>query len=566
MKRALKLKLVPIYIITAVLFSLVCACTAAALILSGADTGILLWFVPVMLLLCTAWVVTSTIIVRRIRERFSESFDHVLSAFAKEDVEALKSINGGDPLPEQLSRWVLEQSELSDKARRNTAAISAEVETSSEIFWQITSKGCTCRYGEYWERNYGYTTLNGSSDIRNHILPADLPELERAVKNVQKGVSNSFETIVGLMLTPQKTVTVRIRGKGVADSSDSEKRAVVGTVQDIDVEAELESKLETEQIKSHFLAESSRDVIYEVDVPENKLVSLNTDNSGDLFGLGSMGDFDGERRPYWENIHPDYREGFIDRFFDYNHMMIMPERIMTYEYRIRNKSGDYIWVEHKAQVTAHKNNRVEKVIGSIVNINETKGKELDLHFKSECDSLTGALLKSALGKQYAEGLSKGNKQALVLLNINRFRLINSQFGHEFGDMVLRRFVAILWENQKGRCIVGRADDDKFIVGMLLADEKDHPESQIAKLLPVFSEPMKINNKTINITFSASGSIPSSETSFEEAFEQAEKALEVCKSINQLYNNSFMMYDSETEKQFEQLSHNESEQDNQQDSQ
>ncbi|MBD5104597.1 MAG: sensor domain-containing diguanylate cyclase [Ruminococcaceae bacterium] len=566
MKRALKLKLVPIYILTAVLFSLVCACTAAALILSGADTGVLLWFVPLMLVLCTAWAIISTIIVRKIRERFSESFDHVLSAFAKEDVEALKSINGGDPLPEQLSRWILEQSELSDKARRNTAAISAEVETSSEIFWRITGKSCTCRYGEYWERNYGYINLNGSSDIRNHIRPADLPELERAVKNVLDGVSSSFETVAGLMLTPQKTVTVRIRGKGVADSSDSGKRVVVGTAHDIDIEADLESKLETEQIKSRFLAESAKDVIYEVDVPENKLVSLNPEISGDLFGMGSMGDFDGERRPYWENIHPDYREGFIDRFFDYNHMMIMPERMMTYEYRIRNKSGDYIWVEHKAQVTAYRNNRVEKVIGRIVNINETKGKELDLHFKSECDSLTGALLKSALGKQYAEGLSRGSTQALVLININRFRLINSQFGHEFGDVVLRRFVAILWENQKGKCIVGRADDDKFIVGMLLVDEKDHPESQIAKLLPVFSEPLKINNKTVNITFSASGSIPSSETSFEEAYEQAEKALEVCKSVNRLYNNSFMMYDSETEKQFEQLSHDESAQDDQQDSQ
>ena len=559
MKKALKLKLVPIYIFTAVLFSLVCACTAAALLVSGADTSVLLWFVPLMLLLCITWTVLSTITFRKIRERFSDSFDSVLSAFPKEDVEALKSINGGDPLPEQLSRWISEQSELSGMARRNTALISAEVEVSNEIFWRISDDGCNLRYGEYWERTYGYTTLNSSTDIRNHILPQDLPELKRAIKNVRDGVAGHFNVVAGLVLTPQKNITVRIKGKAITDGGA--KKTVVGTIQDIGGEAELENKLESEQIKSRFLAESARDVIYEVDVPENKLVSLNPDLSEDLFGLGSMGDFDGERRPYWENIHPDYREGFVDRFFDYNHMMIMPEHAMTYEYKIRNKSGDYIWVEHKAQVTAQRNNKVEKVIGRITNINENKGKELDLHFKSECDSLTGALLKSALGKQYDESLSAGNKQALVLLNINRFRLINSQYGYEFGDLVLRKFVAILWENQKGKCIVGRTDDDTFIIGMLLVDEKDHPESQIAKLTPHFSEPVKINNKIVNITFSASGSVPSQETSFTEAFDQADKALKVCKAVNQAYNNSFLMYGNDTEKQFEQLLNSDSTQEN-----
>ncbi|MCM1055425.1 MAG: sensor domain-containing diguanylate cyclase [Bacteroides sp.] len=552
MKKALRLKLVPIYILTAVLFSLVCACTAIAIIVSGADTGALLWFVPLMAAICAAWIVLSTAAVSRIRKRFSDSFDSVLSVFSQEDVEALKSLNGGDPLPEQLSRWISEQSEISGKARHNIAVVSADVKVCNEIFWRIADDGCVFRYGEYWEKNYGYTTLNSSTDIRHHICPQNLPELERAVKSIQGGANSGFELVSRLMLTPQKSITVRIRGNRV-EGSDGSLKTIVGVIQDIDTEAELEGRLESEQIKSRFLAESAKDVIYEVDVPENRLVSLNPDLASELLGFGSMGDFDGERRPYWENIHPDYREGFVDRFFDYNHMMIMPERIMTYEYKIRNKSGDYIWVEHKAQVTACRNNKVEKVIGRIVNINENKGKELDLHFKSECDSLTGSLLKSALGKQYDEALASGSKQAVVLININRFRLINSQYGYEFGDFVLRKFVAILWENQKGKCIVGRADDDTFVIGMLAANEKDHPESQIAKLLPIFSKPMKIENKTLNITFSASGSEPSAETGFAEAYEQAEKALKVCKATNQAYNNSFLLYGSETEEQLERLS-------------
>lgn len=537
---------------TAVLFSVVCASVSIAVLAGGVSAGVLMWFIPLMMALCAAWAILSTVVVRKIRKQFSDSFDQVLSAFAKEDTEALKSINGGDPLPEQLSRWVAEQSRLSDEARRNTLAVAAEVEVSSEIFWRITENGCSLRYGEYWNKNYGYITLNSSNDIRSHVCAEHLPELERGIKNIQEGIIKCFDIVVGLMISPHKTVMVRIKGNAVDNRGYDEQRPVAGTVHDIDAESELEHELECEQVKTRFLTHCVKDVIYEVDVAENKLSSLNPDVASDTFGMGDMADFDGERRPYWENIHPDYREGFVDRFFDYNHMMIMPEHMMTYEYRIRNKAGDYIWVEHKAQVTAHRGNKVEKVIGRIANINESKGMELDLHFKSVCDSLTGALLKSALGSQYDDSLKEGHRQALVLLNINRFRFINSQYGYEFGDIVLRKFVEVLWSHQKGKCIIGRADDDTFIIGMLAVNENDHPESQVAKLFPMFSEPLTINNKILNITFSAASSAPSSETPFNQAFEQADKALRVCKAVNQVYNNSHMMYSEEVEKRLEEI--------------
>lgn len=140
----------------------------------------------------------------------------------------------------------------------------------------------------------------------------------------------------------------------------------------------------------------------------------------------------------------------------------------------------------------------------------------------------------------------------MLLNINRFRFINNQYGYEFGDMVLRKVTELLWTNQKGKCIIGRADDDTFIIAMLSVTEKDHPDSQIVKLLPVFSEPIKINSTYINITFSAASSIPSSETHFNEAFDQAEKALKVCKSVNQVYSNSHLAYGAETEEKLKAL--------------
>ena len=131
MKKALILKLAPIYILTAALFSAICVGVASVLILGGVKADVLIWFVPLMMVFCVAWAVFCTVIIRKIRRQFSDSFDQVLSAFVKEDTDALMSINGGDPLPEQLARWVAEQSGLFDEARRNNIAIASEVEVSS---------------------------------------------------------------------------------------------------------------------------------------------------------------------------------------------------------------------------------------------------------------------------------------------------------------------------------------------------------------------------------------------------------------------------------------------------
>lgn len=550
MKKALNLRLAPIYILTAVLFSLICGGTALILILNGVDRGFLVWYIPVVAFLLLLWSVFCGVFISKIQQKFDAAFDKVLTAFSPEDVKGVKSLNGGDPTPEQLSRWVCEQRELTKRSKEQSFAISAEVSVCCEIFWRITEDICILRYGDYWQRNYGFNTLNQSNDIRNHICEKDREAFENAVKSVREGHARSFEIVLGLQLSPQRIVKVRARGCRV--ESDSQEDAVAGTIQDISFESELEEELQSLRIKNQFILRCAKDMLYEVDVPENKLVSLNPALSTEILGFGSLSDFDGGRRPYWTNIHPDNREGFVDRFFNYNHMMIMPDHTMTYEYRVKNKKGDYIWVEHQAQVISYSGDSVKKVIGRITNINSAKTAEINSMYTTECDSLTGALLKTPLGMQYDAALKEGNVQAIVLLNVNRFRIVNDQYGYDFGNMVMRKFVTILWENQKGRCIVGRGNDDTFIIGMLKVDEKDYPQTQIDKLLPKFAEPLTVDGKLINITFSAGASEPSEETDFEEAYRQADTALKVCKSTNQAYNNSFLQYSNEVEAQYENI--------------
>ncbi|MEA2633748.1 MAG: hypothetical protein QOH92_515 [Chloroflexota bacterium] len=62
---------------------------------------------------------------------------------------------------------------------------------------------------------------------------------------------------------------------------------------------------------------------------------------------------------------------------------------------------------------------------------------------------------------------KGTSLALVFLDIDRFKLINDQFGHEEGDRALRELSAVLLHTFRRSDVVARLGGDEFIV--LMAD-------------------------------------------------------------------------------------------------
>lgn len=547
-KKALNLSLVPIYILIAVLYILNCASAVLAAIIRKADYSILYWSIPAITIVFVLFAIGSTIFFRKLKARFDNSFDIVLSSYSSEKTEALKTLNDGDPTPEQLSQWVEEQSQITRDARWLISVAMAAVENSSEIFWWIYGDNSKYYFGDYWSKTYGYNVLGSNSDIRRVFTEVTLADFNGALHKLQEGVSASFNIMGDIRLNSHKTVRVRITAK-ILDIEDSHG-VIVGTLHNMEEEDNLLKELESAHIIENFLIRSRRDVIYKVDLPENKLKTLTPKSAKELFGYGDLQDFDGGRRPYWHMIHPDYREGFVDRFYNYNHMMMMPEHRMTYQYKIKTMEGSYIWVEHQAQVTSYRDGVVKGVIGRITDISEAKSKEMESLNQANYDSLTGAMVFSAVKKLFdKEALSLKQPRAILLFNINRFRFINNEYGYDFGNLVLRYFVCALWDSGRTRCQVGRVDSDTFVMVLLQADSDDIAKIQIESLFEKFNETLEVEGKMVNITISASASEVSEDAGFSELYHQAEKAMKVCKAANSPFANSYAIYDSNVEIQY-----------------
>jgi diguanylate cyclase (GGDEF)-like protein len=119
--------------------------------------------------------------------------------------------------------------------------------------------------------------------------------------------------------------------------------------------------------------------------------------------------------------------------------------------------------------------------------------------------------------------------SVLLLDIDSFKQINDQYGHQAGDFVLREFSRVL-TMQHDSCFVGRYGGEEFLI--LLPDTSDFKASQSAERLRYVIESTTImleNKNEIPVTVSIGVATSSSfnETSH-ELISLADKALYAAK--------------------------------------
>jgi diguanylate cyclase (GGDEF)-like protein len=91
------------------------------------------------------------------------------------------------------------------------------------------------------------------------------------------------------------------------------------------------------------------------------------------------------------------------------------------------------------------------------------------------DSLTGLLNRRALAEHLTRAAAHARRRdeplSLMMIDLNRFKETNDQFGHEAGDQVLRAFADCMRDALRADDIYGRWGGDEFLVALPATDRK-----------------------------------------------------------------------------------------------
>ncbi len=215
------------------------------------------------------------------------------------------------------------------------------------------------------------------------------------------------------------------------------------------------------------------------------------------------------------------------------------------ETRMASAQGRYLWCRIRASALRSESGAVEKVVGIIINIDAEKQAEILLQNRAERDSLTKLLNKNA-GRKYVEdylsrhpGSADG---ALLIIDLDNFKLVNDQFGHLFGDAVLTKASREIEKMFRSQDIVSRIGGDEFMVLMKGVTQRPLVEDRCKRLLEIFQNIFRKQNHKLPLGCSIGVAMsPENGSSYPELFSRADRALYRAKAEGK---NGYWFYDSQ----------------------
>ena len=119
---------------------------------------------------------------------------------------------------------------------------------------------------------------------------------------------------------------------------------------------------------------------------------------------------------------------------------------------------------------------------------ERHAQERVLRRQASYDALTGVLNRSQLRSHLIRAISHAKRGqslgAVLLLDIDDFKMVNDRFGHHVGDAVLKELAARLSSVVRVGDSVGRIGGDEFVVVLEQTDTPEHAMAVARKMLEI----------------------------------------------------------------------------------
>ena len=230
-------------------------------------------------------------------------------------------------------------------------------------------------------------------------------------------------------------------------------------------------------------------------------------------------------------VHPDdagMLEYYMHRIY-HNHPAQRRHNHLSARLRLRStKRPRWVWSEIHL-VTYYQGQRPMVAFGNIRNIQAEKLWQERIFRRANTDEMTGLLSKSAAKTRIRTALRKMCPQkdaaTLLIIDADDFKAVNDNFGHLFGDAVLREVGQAINKNFRHSDIKGRIGGDEFVVllpGMASAEIlQRHCLGLCRRLYRVFHNQGKSQSFSISV---GAAQYPIHGESYTELFSHADHAL------------------------------------------
>ncbi|WP_318614919.1 diguanylate cyclase domain-containing protein [Sporosarcina sp. YIM B06819] len=286
---------------------------------------------------------------------------------------------------------------------------------------------------------------------------------------------------------------------------------IIGVVKDITTEklAQLDSeiswnKLVESEKQFRIIAENAQDVIALIN--EKLAYTYVSPSSNEVYGFDSF-EYIG-KSAIW-HVHPEdisrLEQGFIE--------VLLGAKTSSLRLRIKHKVDGWLWSELKVTPVNDKWNNFKHMVMIIRDVTLQKKNEDQLEYFAYHDFLTELpnrrLFTDRLQTKLDHFRDSGKGFAVCLLDIDHFKNINDQFGHEVGDCVIREFGKRLSGNIGKDAMAARLGGDEFVLLLPNVGTEELAQKTAMAVKSAMKEPWSMRHKMLHVTTSMGISLVSS---------------------------------------------------------
>ena len=204
------------------------------------------------------------------------------------------------------------------------------------------------------------------------------------------------------------------------------------------------------------------------------------------------------------------------------------------EHRVFCKDGSWKWVLSRGMVISRDaQGKPLRMIGTHTDISQRKAAEATIWQQAHFDSLTGLpnrrLLRERLSQEMKKCRRDGQKLALLLIDLDRFKEVNDTLGHDRGDQLLSEAATRIRRCLREVDTVARMGGDEFMVIVTELSDPADLEGVLPKLLNTLGKAFQLGLDQVFISASIGVTLyPSDAQNSEGLFKNADQALYVAK--------------------------------------
>lgn len=375
---------------------------------------------------------------------------------------------------------------------------------------------CVEEWNPAAERIYGYTRAEA---LGRHAFDLIIPESARAYalevwnKLLERCGGEHAKNIN--ITKDGRTIVCEWYNSPLVDPS-GKVIGVASLVEDVTERERMQDALRDSEQRFYLAVQGSNDAIWDWDLRTDKIYFsprwteiLGGEVPQELLGIDCWQSFVLEEdHPHFQSVLERHLAGESEQF--------------SVEFRVtRQSDASLLWIHCRGVAIRDGSGTPVRLAGSLTDITARKKAEEQMLYDALHDALTGLQNRTALLSHIEHSLGLARREltysfAVLLLDVDRFKLVNDSHGHRVGDELLKALAeAILKAGRPGDVYV-RLGGDEFAILFDNIRNEDDALSLAKQVLSVFDHPLRLSVGDVFVT--ASGGLVISESTYRSAEE------------------------------------------------